>query len=291
MSVERLLVERLGQKGLSERRACRCLGSKRSSIRYAAKAESPLNIELRSMLRNLATKNRRFGAPRMSAILKRSHGVNHKRVHRLWQSEKLLVPRKVHRRRPSTPPWERPRKATRPNEVWTLDFVHHRTEYGQKLKMLVVLDEFSRECFEIRVEKRMRHADVLEVLDQLIWERGAPMYLRSDNGAEFIAWQLQAWLRKQGVIPIHIEPGSPWQNGYVESFNGKFRDECLNMELFFSRAEAQVIVDRYRESYNTVRPHSSLGYLAPLDIVARHQAMSPNNGLPGTNIPGGQKLG
>ncbi len=129
--------------------------------------------------------------------------------------------------------------------------------------MLVIVDEFTRMCLEIRVEKKMDHRHVLESLEELFDEYGLPECIRSDNGSEFIAKDLQAWLKLRGVKTIRIDPGSPWQNGFVESFNGKFRDECLNQEIFFSRKEAQVIADGYRNRYNRVRPHSSLGYLTP----------------------------
>lgn len=288
MSAERSLVLLMRDKGLSERRACRALDAKRTSVRYQGRPESPLNVALRAELRALSQKYRRYGVPRMAAILHQEHGVNHKRVERLWKDEGLPLPRKLLNYRPSTLPWERPAEGTRPNEVWSLDFVHHITEHGQQLKMLTVIDEFTRECLEIRVEKTMKHDTVLETLDELMFERGAPAYLRSDNGSEFIAAPLQQWLRLKGVKPIHIEPGHPWQNGYIESFNGKFRDECLNQELFYSRAEAQVIVDKFRTHYNSERPHSALGYKSPLQFMAEKDW---NVGAIRTNIPGGQNAG
>lgn len=288
MSIERSMANILVEKGLSQRRACRCLDAKRTSIRYQGRPESPINVRLREELKALADRHRRYGLPRMAAILHRRHGVNHKRVERLWKDEGLPLPRKLLNHRPRTQPWERPAEGTRPNEVWSLDFVHHRTEHGQMLKMLTVIDEYTRECLEIRVEKEMRHDTVLETLDELMLERGAPAFLRSDNGAEFIAAPLQQWLRQKGVRPVHIEPGHPWQNGYIESFNGKFRVECLDQELFYSRGEAQVIVDRFREYYNRERPHSALGYRAPLEVLAER---GWNFGATGTNIPGGQNVG
>ena len=282
------MVRILVGKGLSERRACRCLDARRTSIRYQDRPESALNVQLREELKELSLKHRCYGLPRMAAIMHRRHGVNHKRVERLWQDEGLPLPRKLVNYRPRTQPWERPSEGTRPNEVWSLDFVHHRTEHGQMLKMLTVIDEYTRECLEIRVEKEMRNDTVLETLDELMFERGAPAFLRSDNGSEFIAAPLQAWLRQKGVRAIHIEPGHPWQNGYIESFNGKLRAECLDQELFYSRAETQIIVDKFRDHYNYERPHSALGYRAPLEVLAeRHW----NFGAKGTNIPGGQNEG
>lgn len=272
MTVERALVKLLVERGLSERRACAGLGVCRMSIRYEAKPEDETNVVLREELREMSQEHRRYGSPRMSALLNDLYGVNHKRVERLWQEEGLPLPRKIHRRRQGTPMWQRPQEATRPNEVWCFDFVFDRTQYGQKLKMFTIVDEFTRECLEIRVEKRMTHQEVLETLDELVFERGKPKFVRSDNGAEFIAAPLRQWLREQGISPINIDPGSPWQNGYIESFNGKFRDECLNQELFYSRGEAQVIVDQYRTQYNTQRPHSSLGYRTPIEILALHNS-------------------
>jgi putative transposase len=288
LSLERSLVKLLVSHGLSERRACRCLDARRTSIRYQGRPESALNVALREELQALAQKHRRYGVPRMASILHRRHGVNHKRVERLWKEAGLPLPKKLKNYRQHTPNWERPAEGTRPNEVWSLDFVHHRTENGLQLKMLTVIDEFTRECLEIRVEKTMKHDTVMETLDELMFERGAPVYLRSDNGSEFIAAPLQHWLRQKGVKPIHIEPGHPWQNGYIESFNGKFRDECLDQELFYSRAETQIIVDKYRNSYNSERPHSALGYRAPLEFLAQGDW---NIGATRTNIPGGQNEG
>lgn len=275
MTVDRKLVGLLVEKGLSERRACQSLEVCRMSVRYEARQEDEKNLLLRGELRRLSERYRRWGKPRMAAVLCHRHGVNHKRIARLWREEGLSVPRKSRRRRLWTPMWERPQEATGPNEVWSIDFVHDRTQYGQPLKMLTVIDEYTRECLEIRVGRRMGFLEVLEALDELIAERGAPRYVRSDNGAEFIAGELQNWLRTKGITPIHIEPGSPWQNGYIESFNGKLRDECLNQELFYSRGEAQVVADWYRASYNTERPHSSLGYLTPAQLAANSGGLAP----------------
>lgn len=249
--------------GVSERRACDALDVARSTIRYEAQPEDETNAWLREKLRALSSKHRRYGTPRMTALVRREKELNHKRVERIWQEEGLPVPRKRHRYRPSTPMSERPDAPTGPNEVWCCDFINTKTEYGAKLKILTVLDEFTRESLEIRSERRMRSFEVLETMDELFAERGAPKFLRSDNGSEFTASLLVSWLAEQGVRPIHIEPGCPWQNGYIESFHDKFRSECLNEELFFSRGESQVIFDRWRTEYNEERPHSSLGYLTP----------------------------
>lgn len=265
---------------MSERQACRHLKADRSMVRYSRRPEDPVNGLIRQELRRLSTKHKRYGTPRMTALLRRGGwAVNHKRVERIWTEEGLPVPRKRPRR------WARGacgalrQAASKSNDVWSYDFVHDRTVTGNQLKMLTVVDEFTRECLEIRVEKRMDHRHVLETLDELITERGIPRYTRSDNGPEFISKTLTGWLRKKGVEPMFIEPGSPWQNGYVESFNGKLRDECLNEEIFWSRAEAQVVTDWWREVYNRERPHSALGFKTPAEVALEsrngHEKLSP----------------
>ena len=213
----------------------------------------------------------------MTELVRRELGlVNHKRIERLWQEEDLQVPRRRRRRKRHGSTQDRPRPATRPNEVWSFDFVHDLTIQGQKLKMLTVVDEFTRECLEIRVEKQMDSRHVVETLDELIQERGIPRYTRTDNGPEFISDRLNKWLQGIGVEPLFIEPGHPWENGFVESFNGKLRDECLNEEIFWSRAEAQVIVDQYRVLYNHVRPHQSLGYKTPAEFALKESKARRN---------------
>jgi transposase InsO family protein len=204
----------------------------------------------------------------MTDLVRRNVGwVNHKRVERLWAEESLTLPKRNRRRRRGFPMEERPRPARRPNEVWSYDFIHDRTQRGRKLKILSVVDEYTRECLELRVGTRLRSRDVMETLDELITERGCPRYVRSDNGPEFIAKELRNWLKSQGVDPVFIEPGSPWENGLVESFHGKLREECLNEEIFWSGREAQVVLDGYREDYNRCRPHSSLGYKTPQEAA------------------------
>ncbi len=151
-----------------------------------------------------------------------------------------------------------------------------KTHGGRKLKILTVMDEYTRECLEIRVEGRLRSRDVIETLDELMSERGAPRYTRSDNGPEFTAKELKDWLKDKGVRPMFIEPGSPWENGFIESFNGKLRDECLEEEIFWTRDEAQVMVDWYRKVYNHHRPHSSLQYQTPAEVARRARTETEN---------------
>jgi transposase InsO family protein len=191
--------------------------------------------------------------------------VNAKRVERIWRREGLKVPRKQPKRGRlwlSDGSCVRLRPE-RPNQVWAYDFVQDRTHDGRVLRMLVVVDEFSRECLAIRVERRLTSDDVLAVLAELFVARGVPEHVRSDNGPEFAATAVRGWLARLGVGTLLIEPGSPWENGYCESLNGKLRDELLDREVFHSLREAQVLIEAWRRHYNTVRPHSALGYRPP----------------------------
>lgn len=208
----------------------------------------------------------RYGTPRITAIL-RSEGwrVNHKRVERIWRREGLKVPRRQPKRGRL---WLNDGSCIRlrpehKDHVWAYDFVSARTHDGLPLRLLVIVDEFTRECLSIDVERRLSSGDVLERLAWLMATRGVPRHIRSDNGAEFTAGEVRKWLGNVGVKTLYIEPGSPWENGYVESFNGMLRDELLNGEIFCTVKEAKVLIESWRKHYNTVRPHSSLGYRPP----------------------------
>jgi transposase InsO family protein len=264
--------------GLSERRSIRHMKFVRSTIRYEAEPESELNRRLRKRLRALAHRWRRLGTPMMTELVRRQGlVVNHKRVERLWGEEKLTLPRrKPRRRRKGTPPEQRFKAPTAPNQVWAYDFVHDRTEYGHKVRILTITDEFTHESLELRAGWRMNGRSVMEALDQLFNERGRPRYVRSDNGAEFRNVELTDWLSTMGVTPIYIDPGCPWQNGVAESFHSRLREEWLNQELFYSRAECQVLLDWYREEYNRNRPHSSLGYATPQEFANMYSASRQN---------------
>ena len=213
----------------------------------------------------LATQYGRYGYRRITALL-RSAGweVGKDRVQRIWRREGLKVPQK---QRPRGRLWLNDGSCVRlrperPNHVWSYDFVSARTHDGRTLRLLTLIDESTRECLAIRVERRMGSQEVIETLSDVMLWKGIPEHLRSDNGPEFIAQQLRQWLAKLGTATLYIEPGSPWENGYCESFNGKLRDECLNGEIFYSLKEAQVVIEQWRVQYNTVRPHSALGYRA-----------------------------
>jgi putative transposase len=256
----------LKERGLSERRSCVLVRLSRSSLHYVTHPRDDLDLEQR--LREIARKHKRYGYRRALALLRRDHLlVNHKRVQRLWRKAGLRCPvHKKHLRRSHLEPV--PQEARYPNHVWTYDFVFDVTTDGRALKFLTLIDEYTRECLAIVVARRLPAKTVIQVLERVFAERGRPAYLRSDNGPEFTARAIQRWMKSQGVQTRYIEPGSPWQNGYAESFNGKFRDECLNMEVFYSEADAQFIVTTWRHEYNTQRPHSSLNYQTPTEFRA-----------------------
>jgi len=268
-------VRQLVDRGIvSQRRACQIVEVSRSCVRYEPRLR-PQEATLRQEIRILAGRHKRFGYRRIAALLRRKGiAVNSKRVHRIWKAEGLPLPARRPKRRRTGPRGEMIRTAERPNHVWTYDFLEDRTERGGRLKILAVLDEYSRESLAIRVERSIDSQKVIETLRRLVMQRGAPDHIRSDNGPEFVAQAVQEWIRASGSRTIFISPGSPWENAYIESFNGKFRDECLNMEVFVSGAEAQMIVEAWRKDYNERRPHSSLGYETPGEFADRSGSSS-----------------
>lgn len=269
VEVRREIAQALLSQGFSVRRACRAAGIQRASLEAPAKTPDLEAEALRTKVKDLAQVHTRYGYRRITAVLRRQgEEVNHKRVHRWWKAEGLQVPRRRRRRRRWGPTRDLACPARRPNEVWTYDFLSERTEYGERLRILSVMDEHTREGLALRVEKHFTARDVIAVLEELVELRGAPTYIRSDNGPEFISAEVRAWWALRGTTPVYIAPGHPWENGYVESFHGKFRDECLNGEIFWSRAECQVIAEWWRRRYNTERPHSALGYLTPVEKSA-----------------------
>lgn len=221
---------------------------------------------LRGRVIELATEYGRYGYRQVTGLLNmEGWEVGKDRVFSIWQSEGLKVPQKQHRRgrlwlTDGTYIRQRPEYK---NHVWSYDFVSDQTYDGRKIKILNIIDEYSRECLLSLVARRIRSQDVIFALADLFLKHGFPKHIRSDNGPEFIANKLRTWLQKLEVQPLFIEPGSPWENGYVESFNGKMRFELLNGEIFFSLIEAKVIIEKWRQHYNTRRPHSSLGYKPP----------------------------
>ena len=257
--------ERLGAERVSERRACRVLGQARSTQRRERNIPDD-EARLVAEMVELATQYGRYGYRRITAMLHwDGWKVNHKRVERLWRQEGLKVPsRQPKRRRLWLNDGSCVRlRAAHKNHVWSYDFVHERTHDGRAFRLLTLLDEYTRECLAIEVKRQMNHQDVLDLLAELLVDRGVPGYIRSDNGPEFTAELIRLWLEALQVQTLFIEPGSPWENGYVESFNGKLRDELLDREIFYTLTEAQILIERWRREYNTVRPHSALGYRLP----------------------------
>ncbi len=196
--------------------------------------------------------------------------MNRKRVHRIWKAEGLSLPLRRPRRRRIGPAGEIVNKAKYPNHVWSYDFVEDRTERGGKLRILAIIDEYTRECLAIRIAPSIPASVVVGVLEWLFLTRGVPKYIRSDNGPEFVARAVCQWLGSCGCQTLFINPGSPWENGYIESFFDKLRDECLNREVFRNGREAQAIVENWRQEYNNYRPHSSLDYLTPAEFARRY---------------------
>ena len=257
------------QFAVSERRACAVVGQARATERYVPRAAAD-EAALTARIVALATRFGRYGYRRITALLQREGWqVNHKRVERLWRQEGLRVPAKQPKRgRLWLADGSIVRlRAEHPNHVWAYDFVFDRTSDGRKLRMLTVVDEYTRECLAIEVARRLRSQDVLAVLADLCVSHGPPSYMRSDNGAEFTARAVRRWLARIDVQTLFIEPGSPWENGYIESFNGRLRDEFLNGERFDTLLEAQVLIETWRNEYNQIRPHSSLAYRSPAPEV------------------------
>lgn len=261
-------------RGHSQRRACELLEVPRSLLTYRpvrAERDAPV-IEA---MKRLAHQYPRYGYRRIRIFLKREgHTMSWQRAHRLWKAAGLQLPQRRPRKRVagSRP---RPLPPFAPNSVWAYDFVFDACANGQQLKCLTVVDEFTRECLAIDVAGSIRSRRVIEVLSRLVSQRGAPRFLRSDNGPEFVSHAILQWIVESNIEVALIDPGKPWQNGTDESFNGKLRDECLSLEWFRSRGEAKVVIDAWREHYNLVRPHSSLQYRTPIEFRRHHDSINP----------------
>jgi len=266
--------------GVSERRACRVLGQHRTTQRHVLRGREDEERLVEDMV-ELARQYGRYGYRRIAALLRDAGWqVNDKRVERLWRREGLKVP------------YKQPKKgrlwlddgscirlrAEYTNHVWSYDFVHHRTDDGRVFRTLNLLDEHSRECLAIRIKRKLNSTDVIDVLTDLFILRGVPAFIRSDNGPEFIAKAVRDWVAAVGAQTAYIQPGSPWENGYVESFNARLRDELLNGEIFYSLKEARIVIEQWRKHYNTKRPHSALGYKppAPESIISLQERPSMN---------------
>jgi putative transposase len=266
VAARREVVEFIKGRKISERRGCLLMRLNLKSHRYRHRRKP--DRKLRRRIRRLAIKHSRFGYRRIWAMLRREGLlINLKKVYRLWNLEKLSLPKK--RRRRVKPTFGIMPKATKTNQVWTYDFVFDQSLSGKSLKILTLIDEFTRESLALEVGVSIKSEKVRQILQRVCWEKGFPELIRSDNGSEFIGQAVNNWLAENGIKPIFIEPGKPWQNGKGESFNGKLRDECLSREWFSSVREAQVIIQGWRKFYNEERPHSSLGYLTPQEFKLR----------------------
>jgi putative transposase len=251
-------------RGLSSRFACALLQVSRSTLGYESRMERR-DAPLIARMKALALENNRYGYRRVRVLLGREGiTLSWARAHRLWRKAGLSLPRRRPRKRirRSEP---RPLATATPNEVWAYDFIFDRCTNGDAIKCLTIVDEGSRECLAIDVAGGIRSRRVIELLERLVKERGAPRHIRSDNGPEFLAYAVQDWLREAKIETAYIQPGKPWQNGLNESFNGRLRDECLNAEWFANRTEAAVLIEQFRRRYNEYRPHSSLGYQTPIE--------------------------
>lgn len=261
------------QYDLSERRACSLVGLSRDSYRNPPK-ETELNEQLSAQIVQIAHARRRFGYRRVHDMLRPQFpSVNHKRVFRLYKAADLSVRKRKKAKRPTN---ERVllRLAQRANEVWSMDFVSDSLASGRRIRCLTVADDFTHECVDIATDYGMGGVYVTRVLDQAACFRGYPAAVRTDNGPEFTSRAFIAWAQQHGIRHILIEPGRPMQNGYIESFNGKFRDECLNEHWFQTLAQARVVIAEWRQDYNQVRPHSSIGRIPPARFAELHRQLA-----------------
>ena len=257
--------------GVSERRACKAVGQDRSVQRYQPRRRAD-ECDLVDKITDLAVKNPRYGYRRVHALLVRQgYEINRKRVQRIWRQEGLKVPQKQRkRRRMGTRDGACDRqRAEHPNHVWSYDFAADQTACGRSVRVLAVVDEYTRECLALVARRHFPSSQVIEVLRSLVAKRGAPIHMRSDNGPEFVAHAIKRWLDKLDIATLYIEPGSPWQNAYSETFVSRLRDELLNRELFLDMEEVRYHLEKHRKEYNHERPHSSLDYLTPIEYAAK----------------------
>jgi transposase InsO family protein len=269
----------------SGRAACRYLGLGRSTFHYQARPPCERRQQLIVRTHELSALHPRYGYRRIVALLRREGwDTSRKQVQRLRRAEGLRVPpprRRQSRRGLST---GLPTQATHRGHVWTWDFVADATVHGGTLRMLTVLDEHTKEVHVLRPERRIGSAEVITLVQAAIAQHGAPEFIRSDNGSEFIAHDLQQWLADQHIKTIYITPASPWENGFVESFHSRFRDECLNREQLWTLTEARVVIEDFRQDYNSARPHSSLGYQSPQGFAAQLTPSIPRSGRPTASL-------
>lgn len=276
--VRRKQVAYVCQRGRSLRQACALMSVARSALRYESRLVRR-DAPVVTVMRELAGQYPRYGYRRIQVLLsRRGHLMSADRAHRLWRQAKLQVPRKRPRKRAALNR-PRPLPATGVNHLWAYDFVFDACANGQQLKCLTVVDEYTRECLAIDVAGSIRSGRVIEVLTKLVSVHGVPKYLRSDNGPEFVSRAILRWLTEQNIDMALIDPGKPWQNGLNESFNGKFRDECLGMHWFKNRIDAKILIEEFRREFNEIRPHSSLGQLTPAEFKQKLSTTVPDKAI------------
>ena len=258
------------------RAACRHFGLHRSTFSYAAKGPGAWLGRLKTAIRRFSDEHMEMGYVKITRLLQaEGWKVGSRMVQRLRRELGLAVPARKPKRRRQGASTGLPTEATHRNHVWSWDFVHDRTMRGGKLRMLNVIDEYTRECLCIHVDRRINARQVRQIMARLIAEHGAPENIRSDNGPEFIEKELRQWLGRNQIKTLYIEPGSPWQNGYVESFNARLREECLDREQLWTLTEARVVLEDWRWKYNHIRPHRSLGYITPLKFAQKEPRTQP----------------
>lgn len=268
-----LATQVVARKGCSQRQACRFFGLHRATYRYRPKWPRLARQQAEQAVVDLSLEHAELGGDKIAAMARRDgHRISNRRVRQLRAEECLTVPppvKKQSRRGEST--GRLPQKAVYRGHVWTWDFIHDWTVKGGAFRVLSVVDEYTRETHALHVDRHIGSGKVREELARLVAEHGAPAYIRSDNGPEFVARNLQQWLADAGIKTLYIDPGSPWQNGYVESFHDKFRRECLAREMFYTLSEARVVIGDWRRKFNLVRPHRSLKMKTPAEYAALHQ--------------------
>ena len=275
--------------GCSGRAACRYLGFNRSTLRYQPKSIPEKKRLLEMEIVRMSKKHQTLGYKKVAKLL-RDEGwhVNKKLVQRVRREEGLQVPPRKPRRRRQGLSTGLPQQARHKNHVWAWDFVSDYTQRGGKLRTFNLIDEYTRECHFIHADRAIKAADVLEILQEAINRHGAPKYIRSDNGPEFIANAIQQWLKDNKIKTLYIDPGCPWQNGYVESFNGRFRQECLDRELIYTLSESRIVISDWRDYYNNTRPHRSFGLQTPSEFAKRALSHGPGSENPPCSLRQGQ---
>ena len=254
---------------------CRHLGLHRSTFSYEAKQPNAWLAKLKGMIRRLSLEYAEMGYVKITYLLKeQGWEVGTRLVQRIRRELGLMIPAQKPKQRRRGISTGLPTKAKHRHHVWSWDFVYDRTIRGGPLRMLNVIDEHTRECLCIHVDRRINAKKVKAIIDRLIQEHGVPQYIRSDNGSEFIERNLRQWLKEKSIDTIYIDPGSPWQNGYVESFNARLREECLNREQLWTLTEARVVIEDWRWKHNNIRPHRSLGYTTPLKFAQREEELN-----------------